>query len=149
MDDYLSKPLRPELLDEVLERWLGVAVAEPADEDAVAREEAIDALIDSARMRTFRDDYPDIVDQLLRLFLDSTPELLEELHTAVAGADAAELKRAAHKLKGSCQNIGATFMASLCLSLERDDVDAAATLEQLDEAFLSTEAALRRELTVA
>jgi two-component system, sensor histidine kinase and response regulator len=149
MDDYLSKPLRPEALDEVLERWLGVAVAEPADEDAADREEAIDALIDSARMRTFREDYPDIVDQLLRLFLDSTPELLEELHAAVDSADAAELKRAAHKLKGSCQNIGATFMATLCVSLERDDVDAAATLAELDDAFASTEAALRRELTVA
>ena len=149
MDDYLSKPLRPELLDEVLERWLGVAVAEPADEDAADREEAIDALIDSARMRTFREDYPDIVDQLLRLFLDSTPELLEELHAAVDSDDAAELKRAAHKLKGSCQNIGATFMATLCLTLERDDVDAAATLAELDDAFASTEAALRRELTVA
>ena len=64
MDDYLSKPLRPEVLDEVLERWLGVAPAR-ADEDAPT-EEAIDALIDAARMRTFREDYPDIVDQLLR-----------------------------------------------------------------------------------
>ena len=25
MDDYLSKPLRPDALDAVLERWLGVA----------------------------------------------------------------------------------------------------------------------------
>jgi HPt (histidine-containing phosphotransfer) domain-containing protein len=149
MDDYLSKPLRPELLDEVLERWLGVTVAEPAVDEAADRDAAIDALIDSARMRTFREDYPDIVDQLLQLFVDSTPELLEELRAAVDGGDADERRRAAHKLKGSCQNIGATFMATLCLELERDDVDAPATFAELDAAFLSTEAALRRELTVA
>jgi CheY-like chemotaxis protein/HPt (histidine-containing phosphotransfer) domain-containing protein len=150
MDDYLSKPLRPELLDAVLERWLGVAAAATADHDEAGdRDKAIDALIDSARMRTFREDYPDIVDQLLRLFLESTPELLEELREAVEGGDGDELKRAAHKLKGSCQNIGATFMATLCHSLETDDVDAAATLARLDDAFLSTEAALRRELTLA
>jgi len=149
MDDYLSKPLRPELLDEVLERWLGVA---PAGDPAASasdgdRDEAIEALIDAARMRTFREDYPDIVDQLLQLFLQSTPELLGELHAAVDGADADELRRAAHKLKGSCQNIGATFMATLCRSLETGEGDVAATLAELDDAFLSTEAALRRALT--
>jgi two-component system, sensor histidine kinase and response regulator len=149
MDDYLSKPLRPELLDEVLERWLGVAAAKTATAPDEERDAAIEALIDSARMRTFREDYPDIVDQLLQLFLESTPELLEELHEAVDGADAAALKRAAHKLKGSCQNIGATFMATLCLELESEDVDAVATLAELDDAFVSTEAALRRQLTVA
>jgi CheY-like chemotaxis protein len=149
MDDYLSKPLRPELLDEVLERWLGVAIDEPAGSEAADRDEAIDGLIDAARMRTFREDYPDIVEQLLQLFVDSTPELLEELRTAVDGGDGDERRRAAHKLKGSCQNIGATFMATLCVALERDGVDPAATLAQLDDAFVSTEAALRRELTVA
>jgi CheY-like chemotaxis protein len=149
MDDYLSKPLRPELLDEVLERWLGVAIDEPAGSEPADRDEAIDGLIDAARMRTFREDYPDIVEQLLQLFVDSTPELLDELRAAVDGGDADERGRAAHKLKGSCQNIGATFMATLCVALERDGVDPAATLAQLDDAFVSTEAALRRELTVA
>ncbi|HET8756801.1 MAG TPA: response regulator, partial [Solirubrobacteraceae bacterium] len=149
MDDYLSKPLRPELLDDVLERWLGITIGEGAGAEVEDSYEAIDALIDAARMRTFREDYPDIVEQLLQLFVDSTPELLDELRAAVDGGDGEERRRAAHKLKGSCQNIGATFMATLCLALERDEVDAAATLAQLDDAFLSTEAALRRELTVA
>ncbi len=38
------------------------APAEPA-------EAAVEALVDEARMRTFRDDYPDIVDQLVDLFV--------------------------------------------------------------------------------
>ena len=75
-------------------------------------------------MRTFRDDYPDIVDQLVDLFLQSTPPLLDELHAALDGDDGKELRRAAHKLKGSCQNVGATFMATLCKSLEQGDGDA-------------------------
>ena len=141
MDDYMSKPLRPEVLDELLERWLGVArdgtdVVEPA-------EEAIDALIDAARMRTFRTDYPDIVDQLLELFLQSTPPLIEELRAA---DDAEVRRRAAHKLKGSCQNIGATFMATLCRTLETAEGDVSATLDELENAFNSTETALRQEL---
>ena len=138
MDDYLPKPLRPEALDEVLERWVGVASG---------GEDAFDALIDAARMRTFRDDYPEIVEQLLDLFLKSTPPLLAELRTAGEGGDADELRRAAHKLKGSCQNIGATHMATLCRTLETGDSDALATIDELDGAFASTGAALRRALS--
>jgi two-component system sensor histidine kinase/response regulator len=146
MDDYMSKPLRPEVLDEVLERWLGVAPDGPGPA-AAPDEAAVDALIDEARMRTFRTDYPDIVDQLLELFLQSTPPLLDELRTAVEGDDQDERRRAAHKLKGSCQNIGATFMATLCRALETAEDDGAATLVELEGAFASTEAALRGALT--
>jgi two-component system, sensor histidine kinase and response regulator len=141
MDDYLSKPLRPDALDAVLERWLGVAPA-PARQTPV--EAATDALIDAARMRTFRDDYPDIVDQLVDLFVQSTPQLIGELHSALDGGDRDELRRTAHKLKGSCQNIGATFMATLCRTLETAEDDADAVLAELDGAFGPTEAAIRR-----
>ena len=37
------------------------------------------ALVDEARMRVFRVDYPEIVDQLVELFVYSTPPLLQEL----------------------------------------------------------------------
>ena len=136
MDDYLSKPLRSDVLDEVLGRWIA-----PAPEPA-----AIEALIDEARMRSFRDDYPDIVDRLLELFLDSTPPLLDELQAAADAGDGDELRRAAHKLKGSCQNIGATFMATLCRSIETGDGDAAATVAELDTALALTETAIRQAL---
>ena len=136
MDDYLAKPLRPEELDDVLGRWLGFAPAAPA----------IEAIIDDARMRTFRDDYPDIVDQLLDLFLNSTPPLLDELREAVDAGDDDGLRRTAHKLKGSCQNIGATFMVTLCRSIETGDGDVAATVAELDSALALTETAIRQAL---
>ena len=97
----------------MLGRWLGVS-PDAGGPAAAPEQAAVDALIDEARMRTFRDDYPDIVDQLLDLFLQSTPPLLDELRAAVHGDDQEVLRRTAHKLKGSCQNIGATFMATLC-----------------------------------
>jgi two-component system sensor histidine kinase/response regulator len=137
MDDYLSKPLRPEELDAVLERRLGlpqIAAAEP--------------LVDEARMRTFRDDYADIAGQLVDLFVQSTPPLIDELREALDGDDRDGLRRAAHKLKGSCQNIGATFMADLCRTLEAGDEDAHGTLERLAAAVDPTEATIRRALKV-
>ena len=45
--------------------------------------------------------------------MESTPPLLGELRAGAEGGDAEAVRRAAHKLKGSCQNIGAGFMAKL------------------------------------
>jgi HPt (histidine-containing phosphotransfer) domain-containing protein len=139
MDDYLSKPLRPEELHVVIERWVGT-VSDPPER----REEAIGALVDEARMRTFRDDYPEIVEQLVELFAESSPPLIGELRVAVESADAAAIGRSAHKLKGSCQNIGATRMADLCRTLEAGETDPLTTLAELEAAFSSTEAAIRQ-----
>ena len=120
MDDYLSKPLRPEELDEALGRVFGGAPT--ADEAARRRGAAgpgpFEALVDEARMRVFRVDYPEIVDQLIELFVESTPPLLGELRESAESGDADAVRRSAHKLKGSCQNIGAGFMAKLAADLE-------------------------------
>jgi PAS domain S-box-containing protein len=129
MDDYLSKPLRPDDLDAVLERSLA---PQPA---------AVRALVDEARVRSFRDDYPEIADRLVDLFAEATPPILADLHEAIAGGDAERVRRAAHKLKGSCQNIGATFMAALCVELETDA--GAGRLQALDAAFTPTQSAIR------
>jgi CheY-like chemotaxis protein len=145
MDDYLAKPLRPEEVDAVLSRWLDVP-AGPST--AAANAPAVDQLIDATRMHTFRRDYADIAGQLVELFTDGTPVLLDELRAAVEQDDSEQLKRSAHKLKGSCQNIGATFMATLCRLLEEGDGDARATVDELNAAFGATAAAIRRELGV-
>ena len=70
-------------------------------------------------MRVFRVDYPEIIDQLIELFVESTPPLLEELREAAERGDGEDVRRTAHKLKGSCQNIGAGFMAKLAHDLEQ------------------------------
>jgi HPt (histidine-containing phosphotransfer) domain-containing protein len=139
MDDYLAKPLRAEDLDGVLERWLGMPSPAPAASPDPA---AVDALVDEARVRTFRDDYPEIAGRLVDLFAEATPPILADLREAVADGDEDRVRRAAHELKGSCQNIGATFMATLCLELE-GDMSAPGRLDELDAAFAPTQSAIR------
>jgi PAS domain S-box-containing protein len=144
MDDYLAKPLRGGDLDAALGRWLG-HTDPPAEAVADPVQAATEGLIDEARMHTFRDDYPEIAGELLTLFLDSTPPLIDELRTACAGADETALKRVAHKLKGSCVNVGAIGMATLCRAIE-DGADPAATIAELDAALEPTGAALESAL---
>jgi two-component system sensor histidine kinase/response regulator len=147
MDDYLPKPLRPSELDAALERWLGAPAPEPAE--SAAKEDPFDALVDEARMRIFRTDYPEIVDQLIELFVESTPPLLEELREAAERGDSEDIRRTAHKLKGSCQNIGAGFMARLARDLERVGAATPTQLATLDMVFADTRDALRAALTEA
>jgi CheY-like chemotaxis protein len=143
MDDYLSKPLRPDELDRVLAGWIGAGAPAGSEPPVVA--EALEGLLDEARMATFRADYADIAPRLAQLFEEGTPELLETLRRAHEQGDEESLQRAAHKLKGSCQNIGATFMATLAASLEQGE-DAAGAVAGLEAAYEPTRSALREAL---
>ena len=136
MDDYLPKPLRPEQLDAVLERWLG-APAEPAPAEPI---------FDDTRIRSFRDNYPDIVERLVALFADSTPPLLVQLGDAARDRDDDQVRRLAHKLKSSCDNVGATRMAALCRTLEQPNGDPGPLVAELAAAYPATLAEIRGAL---
>jgi HPt (histidine-containing phosphotransfer) domain-containing protein len=43
------------------------------------------------------------------MFADATPPVLEQLSNAVHSSDDEAVRRLAHKLKGSCQNVGAAL----------------------------------------
>jgi two-component system sensor histidine kinase/response regulator len=151
MDDYLAKPLRPAELDEALERWLGTPKPAPKRKPSALTPVApvdnpFDALVDEARMRVFRVDYPEIVGQLIELFVESTPPLLVELREGAESGDGEAVRRAAHKLKGSCQNIGASFMAGLADNLEQAAAAEPSELAGLERVFEDTRDALRAAL---
>src|SRR6185437_7806777 len=114
MDDYLAKPLQTRALREALLRW-GRA---PSEGDA-------SALAGEAPARSFDLDILDecsggnaaLVVAILDSFLRSTPETLDGIEAAAVVADAEELERAAHRLKGACHTIGAAPMAEACEAL--------------------------------
>jgi two-component system sensor histidine kinase/response regulator len=142
MDDYISKPLRPEQLDAVLERWLGHMPEAAPNGESPARS----GLIDPGRVRRFKADHPEIAERLVELFEDSTPALLEQLSNAVHAGDDDAVHRLAHTLKGSCQNVGATRMATLCRSLEEPGARAPALADALHAAYRPTLAEIRSAL---
>ncbi len=128
MDDYLTKPLRADQLDAVLERWAG------GENHADAGE----PLVDDSRIRRFLEDYPEIVDRLVALFEDSTPPLLDQLADAAARDDAGTVRSLAHKLRSSAGNIGATRMTLLCRALEEPGARHAPLVEHLRAVYPAT-----------
>jgi two-component system, sensor histidine kinase and response regulator len=143
MDDYISKPLRPDELDAVLERWLGGA---PGGPQAAAGNGAGGDLIDAGRVERFRTDYPEIADRLVALFADTTPPLIEQLSNAIHSGEDDAVRKLAHKLKGSCQNVGATRMAALCRQLEDPGARGVALVDQLAAVYPATLAEIRAVL---
>jgi PAS domain S-box-containing protein len=132
MDDYLTKPIQITALREALERagrWVKkrplplenpVEVAPPPKD--VESEGEVAPTLDPAvlsELRQFQGEgESDIVQDLAEAFQVETPPLLEALRQAVAEEQPEQLKRAAHNLKGSSQNLGARSMAALSAELE-------------------------------
>ncbi|HEY8551600.1 MAG TPA: Hpt domain-containing protein [Vicinamibacterales bacterium] len=97
------------------------------------------------------DDQPNVVAELVTLFLEHTPGRIAAIRTALAAADAAAVKRAAHSLKGSSANVGARGMRHVCEQLEHraaagDLSEAPALLALLEEESAIVADALRAEL---
>ncbi len=61
---------------------------------------------------------PDVLTEVLNLFLDEAPKRMERLRDAWQDRNTAELQRSAHSLKGSAGNIGARRMYDICKQLD-------------------------------
>jgi HPt (histidine-containing phosphotransfer) domain-containing protein len=105
--------------------------------------------VDPDRLRTLRDDYGDVATQLLGVFETTATATVGELRAALAAGERDEVRRLAHRLKGSARNVGATGLADLAAALEREPPDAPAALGRLDAALEPTSAQLRAALASA
>jgi len=61
----------------------------------------------------------ELLREIAVLFLDECPRALLEIHQAVAGEDAVKLENAAHSLKGSVANFGASTAVEAAFRLEQ------------------------------
>src|SRR5205085_6385792 len=133
MDDYLPKPVTVQRLEAVLTRWR-------PQTGPGAPDEAVDARALAALRDLQSAGRPDILAELIAVYLRDTPPRLAALREAVARVDAEAVRREVHSLKGSSSQIGAVQMARLCTDLEHqagttDLGGAAESLRRLDEAF--------------
>ncbi len=92
---------------------------------------------------------PDVLKEVLKLFLEDVPGRLARLRAAREAGNAVELQRVAHSLKGSSGNIGANAMLAVCRLLDElgksGDVSSGSGLvESLDAEFARVKAEIHR-----
>jgi len=92
----------------------------------------------------------DVPRRIVELYLSDAPARLAELWRAHSAGDARALEAAAHSLKGSSANLGASALAELCHQLEQGSGDALETAETrlsaVEAEYVKVEAAMRRLL---
>ncbi len=146
MDDYLSKPLRRAMVQDVLGRLGELAPAPEAP-----AEDACD-IFDPAPLHEIGDPETEVA--LATMFLDQTADRLPAMREAIDAGDAGRLHGLAHGLKGSAATVGATRMSEiakeLCEIAAAGRTSGAQELHRdLSDALTQTRAALDVHITRA
>ena len=118
MDDYVSKPVKvPELVRALTESQ---TIASRRAED---NSPSCTAPVDFAVLQEFEtmmgEDGPGLVQELITLYLEDSPELMATMRRAIAEEEATVLQRAAHTLKGNSDTVGATKLSARSFDLQR------------------------------
>ncbi len=141
MDSYIAKPVRPQDLVEAIEGILpGPGKARRSEALSANSLPVIDwnrglAQVDGDR-KLFRD--------LLALFVQEVPSLLDTIRRAVARKDAGGIEQSAHRLKGSVSNFAAGQVLKAAFRLEQ--MARANDLAHAEEAFEAIEKEVGRVL---
>jgi signal transduction histidine kinase/DNA-binding response OmpR family regulator/HPt (histidine-containing phosphotransfer) domain-containing protein len=115
MDGYLSKPIRPWELEEVLE---GYQVMDCDERRSPQADAAPEGCVRADDLLARIDGDRGFLAELLALFRADYPVQIRKGRDAVVRNDAAELQRAAHALKGTLRNLAAPVASNLAEELE-------------------------------
>lgn len=143
MDDYVSKPLRLEVLEAALRRAAqGCGHAPSAAAAGGSGEDERESILDA--LNTLESDFGrEAARDLAQSFVADTPKRIEALGLMIeSGTPLPELRRAAHSVKGSCSIFAAKAMCALAETLETmaeggsfDKVGGRARVQELRSAF--------------
>lgn len=129
-------------------QWELLPVVRPAPPGGDgAAPEAVDMAVFRAFKEIQAEDEPDLIVELINLYLKDAPVKLASMQEAVAEENVGSLGRAAHSLRGSSASIGAGHVAALCEKLERVDStgQAAAIIDRLEQESEGARQALAAE----
>ncbi|NDY72953.1 histidine kinase [Desulfobacter hydrogenophilus] len=164
MDDYISKPFGQNQIIEILKRWLPdnlkLAPQQSPEQSLspVAMEVAASAdadVIDQKALDNIRSlqgqGAADLLSRIINLFVEETPNQLENLQQAICDKDAGTVCSIAHSLKSSSANLGAMKLSALLRDLEekaRRNVltDTPSLFLQIENEFKRAEKLLQAEI---
>jgi two-component system sensor histidine kinase/response regulator len=115
MDEYITKPVKPEALRQVLARFLGDAQLE----DGEIKSAPADPLpVDMDRLHEALGDEPEDCSEILNLYLKDMSKSLERLDRALRAGDREEIESIAHNCAGTSANCGMVAVVKSLRELE-------------------------------
>ena len=135
MDDYLTKPINPDNLLEMLKKWLNVisttsdtSTKKPVDEPKERELVAWDEKDLFARLA----NKSSLVEKIIISFLDDIPKQFEKLEKSLNDGNIADSTLHAHSIKGSSANISGLKLQEIAKKMEHfahdGDLDSAKKL---------------------
>lgn len=134
MNDFLSKPFSLSQLRAMLERWMPAIDTSPGQYSYKNDDEKNKtltqsgsqkgdyAIINSEKLNTLKsldtDGSNAILKNILTIFLSSAPHTISQINQALQVNDAEAIRKAAHTLKSSAENVGAEHFSNLCTQIE-------------------------------
>ena len=125
MNDYLSKPIEPDRLAEILQKWL--RAAKPVESAPTIPLDQTRVFDEADLLRRLMGDRA-IARKVIQRFLQDATTQLENLRTELAVGDAPSVRRRAHSMKGAAGNVAAGALRAIALEAEQ-----AAAANRLDE----------------
>ncbi len=119
MDDYISKPISVEDVQEALIRWGKKTIEKDAEQNRPSSDDIMDwAMIESLKYLDTGEEVGSLLLDLVNLFQDEFPVNFQQLSEAVKKKQASKIQSIAHKLKGAGSNLGAKGFAKISYYIE-------------------------------
>ncbi len=129
MDGYVSKPINPNKLFEEISRLIPVqstivktspesGASQPAEKSVPSKENGPEPVINKEAIMERLNGDESLLAEISGLFIDHSPEMLDNIREAIEQRDRSALESAAHAFKGSVSNFFATAAVELALKLE-------------------------------
>jgi len=117
MDDYITKPITPQSLSAILDKWLfRIRKENPAEAAEIAAAEPL-VWDYNGMLERLMDDKP-LAKKIIDGFLSDIPVQMGKLEEFVDLGDAEKIERQAHSIKSAVANIGGEAMRAAALEME-------------------------------
>ncbi|HEY9733003.1 MAG TPA: ATP-binding protein [Drouetiella sp.] len=124
MDDYISKPVNPTVLSEIIEKWLEVQIPQP---DQAAKEAYIphrhwdpnaEPPLDLKKLKALCPEDSD-PSRMIEMFMTSAERLMKNLNTAIQDHDPIKIRSVAYELTLASNSVGADELVTVGECLQR------------------------------
>ena len=130
MNDFLAKPMSIDQLEASMNKWVSglrrVSLKQQSKQTIetlipISQEEKfLDPLVIENIRNLQTGNSMNILNQLIEIYLRNSPGLVDNIIEGLRTRNYEQVQRAAHSLKSSSANLGASKLASLCRKLEHD-----------------------------